>query len=919
MSSTCSQCQFENSEEAIFCLKCDSPLKSSDNIHSSQTKTLDTNRDEMDSSSLFAARYRLVGELGQGGMGVVYKAEDTRLKRQVALKFLPKEFTSDPEAKKRFEREAQAAAALDHPNICTVHEIDEAEGKIFISMAYVRGQSLKEKLSSGSLGLDQSIPIALQVAYGLREAHDKNIVHRDIKPANIMLTDKGQVKVMDFGIAKRDSGDDLTKPATIMGTVAYMSPEQAKGKTVDHRTDIWSFGVVFYEMLTGKSPFKGGHEQATIHAILNEDPEPITDSHFKIPKRAEKIIDKCLEKDPSERYKNAEGLIKDLGLLVKESGVEGMTDQLLTGYKKSKKTHFIYAASVVIVCVLVAVLGYIFISSGNKDTTPAKPRLVVLPFENLGPANDEYFADGMTEEITNRLAKISSLGVISRTSAVHYAGTDKTIQQIGNELDVDYVLEGTVRWMQTPDGQGRVKITPQLIQVADDTHIWADSFDRIFEDIFDIQNDIAQIVVEKLGLTLLDTEQEAVVSRPTENVEAYQAFLRGRHLAGRPHYTQENWIQVIQSFQQAVNLDPEFGPAYAELAKAHARFYYLRSDLSEERLHMARSAAEKAMELSPDSPEVHLALSYYFLWAQRDNARALEELKKAEEYLPENPEILSAKASILELLGQFEEGIEVLKTAFELNPLDVWIPNAMAGFYWITRQYPLALDACNRAIELGPEEPWTYIYKILNYWSWKGAIKESRAVAEAMPQDHSWALWIWFWQEVGEGKYQAALERLSQSSSEWISLKTWARPVVMFEAFVYDYLNDAQKARSAYETAKTMLEEEVLKQPDDPRMHSSLGVAYAALGFKDIAVQQGKIATELLPYSENPLYGICFVQDLGLIYLLTGEYETSLDQIEFLLSVHSWVSIPFLELNPHYKRLQDHPRYQDLVKKYSDQ
>lgn len=536
MSNKCSKCHFENPEEAKHCLKCDALLKTPDEMSSTQTKTLAADREELPSSSLFAGRYKILDELGQGGMGVVYRAEDTRLKRLVALKFLPSELTRDEDAKKRFIREAQAAAALDHPNICTVHEINEAEGKTFISMAYVKGQSLKEKISTGALGLEQSIRIALQVAGGLKEAHEKNIVHRDIKPANIMLTDKGQAKVMDFGIAKRDSGDDLTKPATILGTVAYMSPEQAKGKKVDHRTDIWSFGVVFYEMLTGKSPFKGGHEQATLHSILNEEPEPITDIHSQVPQGAEDIIKKCLKKDPSARYQNTNGLIEDLGLLARESGIEGISDQLIAGYRKSKKTRFIYTASIVFTaCVLVAVLGYIFIFSGKKEAAPEKLRLVVLPFENLGSAEDEYFADGMTEEITSRLAKISSLGVISRKSAVLYAGTEKTIQQIGEELDVDFVLEGTVRWTLTPEGQGRVKITPQLIQVSDDTHVWADSFDRVVDDVFEIQSNIAQIVVDKLGITLLEAEQEAVVTRP--------------------HYSQENWVQVIQSFQAGATGD----------------------------------------------------------------------------------------------------------------------------------------------------------------------------------------------------------------------------------------------------------------------------------------------------------------------------------------------------------------------------
>jgi non-specific serine/threonine protein kinase len=883
----------------------------------SDTKTITNDNRRSSASTPFAGRYNILDELGKGGMGVVYRAEDTRLKRLVALKFLPEELTRDQEAKKRFMREAQAAAALDHPNICTVHEIDEAEGKTYISMACIKGQSLKERISSESLRLEESTLIALQIAGGLQEAHSKSIVHRDIKPANIMLTEDGQIKVMDFGIAKRDSGDDLTKPATILGTVAYMSPEQARGREVDLRTDIWSFGVVFYEMLCGKSPFKGGNEQGTLYSILNEEPEPILDTHSPIPKIAEDIVNKCLRKEPAERYQTTAELLEDLRLLAKESGKEGISDQTIPGINKAQKNRWIRIASILTTAILiVTALAYVLFFSGTKQKLYEKPRLVVLPFENLGSAEDEYFADGMTEEITSRLAKISALGVISRTSAALYAGTEKSVEQIREELDVDFVLGGTVRWASTPEGLGRVKITPELIQTSDDTFVWTDSFDRVVDDVFEIQNDIAQKVVDALGITLLDSERDAVVTHPTESIEAYQAFLRGRYLAGRPHYTEEVWAQVVQSFQQAAGLDPEFGLAYAELAKAHARVYFLRSDLSENRLYMAQAAAHKALELAPDSPEARLALSYYFLWGQRDNEKALQELEAAAESMPDNPEILFAKASIFEILGRFEDGIVALKKAIELSPLDVTSHIYLAGFYWVTRQYTNGLKTSSRAIELGPEEAWTYLYKIFNSWSASGATRESRAVAEAMPQDFDWALWTWFWQEVGEGEYQAALDRLAASSSdEWIRLKTWSRPKAMFKAFLYDFLNEPQKAREAYEKSKSMLEEEVLNQPDDPRAHSSLGVAYAALGLKDDAIRHGKQAADLLPYSENAFYGVCYVQDLALIYLLIGDYGSALDQIEFLLSVHSWISIPFLEMSPYWRRLQDHPRFQELKNK----
>lgn len=916
MSKICPHCHFDIPDEAKNCLECGALLSTPDTAAFSLTRTLAANPDDPAPGSLFAGRYKILSELGKGGMGVVYKAQDMRLKRPVALKFLASDLIRNEEAKQRLIREAQAVAALDHPHICTVHEIDESEGKTYISMAFVKGQTLKEKISAGPLGRKQSIRTALQIAEGVKAAHEKKIVHRDIKPANIMLTEKNQVRVMDFGIAKRDQSEDLTRPATRLGTIAYMSPEQAKGEKVDHRTDIWSFGVLFYEMLTGRSPFRGGHEQVTLHAILKEEPEPISDALSPDAQRTDEIIKRCLQKDPSNRYQDMDSLIRDLEPLAGEADNEGVLHQPATGTPTAKSRRRVIALSAVFAAfALVAVLASLLIFSGRK-ADPQNPRLVVLPFENLGPAEDEYFADGMTEEITSRLAKISSLGVISRTSAVLYAGSGKTIKQIREELDVDYVLEGTVRWALTPEGQGRVKITPQLIQTSNDTHVWTDTFDRVVDDIFDIQSDIARTVVEKLDLTLLEAEHAAVATRPTESVDAYQAFLRGRYLAGHPHYTRENWIQVIRSFEQAVELDPEFGQAYAELAKAHARFHYLRSDISEERLQRAHAAAHKALELAPDSPEVHLALSFYYLWALRDPGRSLEALKKAEESMPNNAEILLAQATRMEVLGRFEEGIEILQKALVLSPLDSSILTQLAGFYWLTRQYTPGIEAANQAIELNPEEAWPYFYKIFIEWGLGGATPESRAVVEAMPQDHDWAPWIWFWQEVGERNYPAALARLSSLTNEWIRLKTWARPVVMFKAFIYDNMNEKQKAREAFKKAKTMLEEEVSKQPNDPRLCSSLGIAYAALGDIEKACQQGKKAIDLLPYRGNPMYGVCYIQDLALTYLIAGNPDSAVEQIEFLLSIHSWITIPFLEMNPYWERIRDHPRFLSLIEQH---
>ena len=372
-------------------------------------------------------------------------------------------------------------------------------------------------------------------------------------------------------------------------------------------------------------------------------------------------------------------------------------------------------------------------------------RLVVLPFENLGHSEDQYFADGITEEITSRLSTIGRLGVISRSSAFQFAGSDKPIRQIAKELNVHYVVTGSVQWSKNESTQDRVRIIPCLIRVRDDIQLWSQSFDRVVDDIFIIQSEIALNVVKQLGLTLGDSERNILESRPTKNLEAYHAFLRGMHFARQPHFTVESWKNVIQSYEQAVSLDPDFAQAYAELAKAHARFHFLRYDLSHERQNIAREAAEKALKLAPEDPEVHLALGYYYQWSLRDNDKALDEWTLAEKGLPNDPRILEAKAFQYELKGQWQEAINTTEKAFVLSPNDAAIPTELALMYWWNRNYPLADKNCNQAAVLAPEDPWPYLFKAFLNLSWRGKNEVSGEALLSVPPEHEWYIWTWFW------------------------------------------------------------------------------------------------------------------------------------------------------------------------------
>jgi len=518
----CPKCQTENPETAKFCSECATPFPSEEEISVSQTKTFLTPTKDPIKGTTFAGRYQLIEELGRGGMGVVYKAEDTKLKRTVALKFLPPELTHIADVKDRFMREAQAAAALDHPNICTVYEFDEAEEKTFISMAYVEGKSLRKSLESGPLELDEALRIATQVAEGLQIAHKKGIIHRDIKSANIMVTEDNQAKIMDFGLARMTGGTLITQEGTAMGTIAYMSPEQAQGEEVDHRTDIWSFGVVLYELFTGQLPFKGEQDQAVVYSILNRKPKPLAELRSEIPVSIGQVVDKALEKNPDERYQQIDELLDDLKSISAGIVPEEIKARLRKAKLRRRKRTILYASAAGLVIAMVVIALNLFMG-GRVEAIES---IAVLPFENLtGDAGKEYFVDGATDEVINQLCKIGAWNVISRTSVMHYKGVDKTLTEIARELNVDAVVEGTV--YQTGEN---VRIGVKLIDVLpEEQNLWADTYERPMIDVRIMYNEIAGTIADKTQVNLSAEEMYRLTSASQVNPESYDAWLKGRN------------------------------------------------------------------------------------------------------------------------------------------------------------------------------------------------------------------------------------------------------------------------------------------------------------------------------------------------------------------------------------------------------
>jgi len=881
--------------------------------------------------------YRIVEKIGKGGMGVVYRAHDERLDRDVAIKVLPEEFAADPDRLNRFEREAKALAALNHPNIASVYgletmdsdadsDTDSDAGQSFLVMELLEGESFRGLITKGGITTGKAVEYARAIADGLAAAHEKGIVHRDLKPENVFLTHDGRIKILDFGLAKlRLPEADLatetptatldTAPGGLLGTVPYMAPEQLQGQPADHRSDIFALGVVLYEMLTGHRPFGGSTSVETAAAILKEDPEPISTVSPNISPGLGTVVAKCLEKRPEDRFSSAHDLSLTLGAIDTVGPVAPVVDSSII----ARRWPHILAVVIAAVIGLLVILPpeALFERREDQPEEASLSRIAVLPFENLGNAEDAFFAEGMTEEITARLASVGGIQVISRTSARQYEQTQKSIPEIGKELGVGYVLEGTVRWARQEDGAIQIRITPQLIRVDDDSHVWAETYDRVLEDVFDIQSEIAQKVIEELGVTIGAGEKGSFDSRPTDNLEAYQAYLRGRYWASRPHFTYENWERWMQAFQQAVELDPEFALAHAELARGHALVRYFRHDLTPERLEAAARSAEKALDLAPGDPRVHLDVGYYRMWAHRDIEGALVEFERASGELAGSAEVLEAMGDLYVVQGRWEEALDAFERGFELSPRDA---DFIANVAWMLnslRRYPESVVASDEAINLAPDAFWPYFYKTLSLWGWHGDASETRTVLEALPNSTTdWARWSWFWQEMYEHRSREALGRLESTTDGWIRIKTFARPNAMLAAYAFEELGDVDSAGAAYEIARGLLEVEIEASPEDPRLHSSLGIVYAIQGRREESIQEGTLACELLPRSKDGFYYLPYVIDLAHIYTILGDNEAALERLEYLLSNPSYLSAPFLRMDPRWESLEGNPDFQALLEKY---
>ncbi len=539
--------------------------------------------------------------------------------------------------------------------------------------------------------------------------------------------------------------------------------------------------------------------------------------------------------------------------------------------------------------------------------------VAVLPFVNMSSdPEQEFFSDGLTEDIITQLAKIKDLHVISRTTCMKFKGDTLSITEIGAQLNVGTILEGSVQ-----RAGDQLRITAQLIDVATDAHLWAESYDRSVNDLFTIQREIAVAIAGMLQRTLTPAETNSLAQAPTQNIEAYQAYLKGRHLSHKDHFLGETALEAIVNLEQAVQLDSTFALAYAELARCHARVYYLRTDQTDERRAMATRAMEKAIALGPEDPGVNLAIGDYYNWAFRDKQKAMEHWSIAEKGLPNNSDLIHARAMVMLTEGRIEECIAELKKAVALSPKEAGNFMELSWAYMWAHRFPEAIAVADKAIELAPDENWPYIYRGMNFYCWKGPVPEAYTAFDMVDHEHAWYTWAMLNLEMADGKIEAALDRVAALPDGWHITKIEVYPAALAEAYLLQRLGVTAVANQKFKEAVILLEKELPKHLEDARYHSALGIALAGAGQGQRGIQMALKATELLPYAKDVGYGIMPLYDLAVTYILAGDLDKAFEQLEFNLSNPGYFTVEFLKGDVRYDGVRKDPRYDALIAQYT--
>jgi len=874
--------------------------------------------------------YELLEEIGRGGQGVVYRAHQKSLNRTVALKVIGLGPWTTETHLKRFRREAEAAAHLEHPSIVPIHEVGERDGQCYFSMQFVEGGQLDEAIRREPMPIRRAVELIAKVARTVHYAHEHGILHRDIKPGNILLDGKGEPHLTDFGLAQLVETDStVTGTLEVLGTPSYMAPEQAAGNNTQltNATDVYGLGAVLYQLLTGHPPFAGGTTYETIKLLLDTEPRPPRLLNPKIDRDLSTICLKCLEKDSRRRYPAAAGLADDLEHWLKHEPIHAKPSGVFTHTRKWVRRN---PSTTVLVMLLVALAVGLGGTVWHRKPPVLVPKSVaVLPFENLsGDPNSAYFADGIQEEILTRLAKIAGLKVISRTSTQHYGSAPDNLREIAKQLGVRNILEGSVQ-----KAGDQVRINVQLINAQTDDHLWAETFDRKLTDIFSVESDVARGIAESLQAKLSGREEQALAIKPTNNPDAYDAYLRGLAFDGRNYttaYSHDLLVKGADNYERAVQFDPNFALAWARLSRANARLYF-NNEHTAARRDAAKRASENAQKLDPASPETLLALGYYQFYVLRDYATAKTTFVRVKEMLPDNSEVHRALGAVARRSGEWDQSISYYEQALTFDPRNVELLMDAAWTYAMLRRFPAALRLYDRVLDIIPNDLDVMRANAIIYQAQGNLQQAAKLLTDINEQTAS----------VPAFRTKITQLRLERNYGEAIRLLQIRVAQFHFDnqfekcedqaqlALTQRLAGDTAGAKVTAEQARNTLEQLYRDQQGNISPGSAaarLSQGYAVTGEQASAIKAAERAIVLLPRTKDAVDGPRYEENLALVQTIFGENSRAISTLTQLLQTpygsrfygQTPITPALLRLDPVWDPLRSDPAFQKLCEEKVD-
>jgi serine/threonine protein kinase/Tfp pilus assembly protein PilF len=861
--------------------------------------------------------YELLEEVGRGGQGVVFRARQKSLNRTVALKVISLGQWASKGHLKRFRREAEAAASLDHPCIVPIYEVGEREGACYFSMKFIEGGQLDEVVKRAPMSIRQAAELIAKVARTVHYAHEHGILHRDIKPGNILLDTKGEPQLTDFGLARLvEAESTVTRTMEVMGTPSYMAPEQAAGEytKLSNATDVYGVGAVLYQLLTGHPPFAGGTTYETIKLLLETEPRQPRLLNPKIDRDLNIICLKCLEKDPKRRYPSALALAEDLEHWLKHEPIRAhRTGIFIRGQKWARRKPAIAGLIASLIALAAATSWNVWKSELIRH--PVTNGIAVLPFENLSPdPKNAYFAEGIHEEILTRLASIAGLKVISRTSTQQYQSKPRNLREIAKQLAVANILEGSVQ-----KAADQVRVNVQLINAQTDSHLWAETYDRKLTDIFGVESEIARGITAALQAKLTGREEQALAVKPTNNPEAYDAYLRGLAFGARA--ASDDRLKAAEFYERAVQLDPNFAIAWARLSRARGLIYFNLVEPTTARRDAAKRALENAQKLAPNSPETLLALGYYQYWVLRDYAFAKITFGRVSQMLPGNSDVLTALGRVTRREGHWDQSIAYFEGALVLDPRNVQLLWETALTYAILRQFPAALKLYDRALDITPNDSEAMALKASIYQA-QGNLQEAASFLsgtnEQTPDEDTFEIKIT--QLRLERNYGEAVRLLQARLAHFHFDSDYYKADEQVDlAFMQRLAGNTAGARVTAEQARNTLEQLCRDQPDRVSFAGHLSEAYGFMGQNDLALKVAQRAIMLYPRSRDAMRGPAFEENLALIQTIVGDNSRAISTLTQLLQTpyDGWLYVApvtptLLRLDPLWDSLRGDPAFQKL-------